>query len=115
MSEISDRIEGLLKERGLRRVDIVNGTGLPESTVRSWSNSNKSPSAVTLQKVAEFFHVSLEYLITGEDTEQMSKEERELLMLFRRFDERDKDTVLDLCRSLNSRYSDTRGENISAG
>lgn len=106
MNGFSQRISKLLEEKELKRADIVRGTGIPESTIRSWINSDKVPSLDAALKVAQFLNVSLDWLAGGVEVNgSLSTEEIELLNVFRRFDARDKITILSLARSLNEQYA----------
>lgn len=66
MYEIFER---LLKSRGLKAADVVRGTGLPSSLFSEWKRGKSNPKADKLQLIADFFGVSLEYLMTGEEKE----------------------------------------------
>lgn len=108
MSDISNRIDQLLFDNKLRRADLVRATGIKEGTVRAWTKS--APSAEAAIKVAKYFNVSVEWLITGEDSsdnklnQDFSSEELELISIYRRLDPRDKDFLILNARSLISRY-----------
>lgn len=60
--------EKLLNERKLKAADVARGTGLSSTFFTEWKKGkSKNPSPVNLQKIADFFDVSLDYLMTGED------------------------------------------------
>ena len=105
MSELSERIEKLIYEKNISRTELARQTGTKESTVRNWSVRDSSPSVEAAYKVAQYFGVTVEWLVTGTDKEDsLSAEEKELLELFRTLDERDKQTILTLSRSLEAQY-----------
>ena len=60
----------LLKQRNLRAADVCKGTGLPSSLFSEWKRGKSNPKADKLQKIADFFGVSIEYLMTGEKKEE---------------------------------------------
>ena len=60
----------LLEERNLRAADVCKGTGLPSSLFSEWKRGKSNPKADKLQKIADFFGVSIEYLMTGEKKEE---------------------------------------------
>lgn len=64
--------EKLLKKTGLKAADVVRGTGLPSSLFSEWKRGKSNPKADKLQLIADFFGVSLEYLMTGEDKSDLS-------------------------------------------
>lgn len=60
--------EKLLKERDLKAADVSRGTGLSSTFFTEWKKGkSKNPSPANLQKIADFFGVSLDYLMTGKE------------------------------------------------
>lgn len=59
--------EKLLKERGLRVADVTRATGISSSTFTDWKKGRYVPKTDKLQKVADYFGVSLDYLIKTSD------------------------------------------------
>lgn len=55
--------EALLKERGIRVADVVRATGIGQSTFSDWKRGKSVPKTGTMQKIAEFFGVSVAYLM----------------------------------------------------
>lgn len=112
MSEITSRIDSLLSENNLKRADLVRGTGISEGTIRGWIKGS-TPSAEAAYKVAKYLNVSIEWLVTGitekenENNILLSEEERALIEIFRHLDDRDKNAVLTLAKSLEDQYSAT--------
>ena len=66
--------EHLMKQRGLRIIDVQRGTGIPYSTFTDWKAGRYTPKADKMNKIAAFFGVSVEYLVTGNDIEKESTE-----------------------------------------
>lgn len=60
---IIQRINELLKSEGLNQSKLANGIGVNQSTVCNWLNGKKEPSIESLWKLADFFDVSIDYLI----------------------------------------------------
>lgn len=63
MYEIFDR---LLKSRGLKIADVSRGTGISGATLYEWKAGKYTPKADKLQLIADFFGVTLDYLMTGD-------------------------------------------------
>ena len=53
--------------RGVKDADVVRATGITKSTFSDWKSGRSEPKKEKLQKIADFFDVSLEYLMTGEE------------------------------------------------
>ena len=81
----------LLEERHLKAADVCRGTGLPSSLFSEWKRGKSTPKADKLKKIADFFEVSVEYLMTGDDPAK--KEET-----FNARDERDIKKDLEILR-----------------
>lgn len=65
MNNLSERLTYLLKVNKMKRADFVRATGISEGTIRGWYNG-KCPSAEVAYKVAKYFGVTVEWLLTGE-------------------------------------------------
>lgn len=65
MYEIFDK---LLKEKGIRASDVSKATGIPGSTFSDWKSGRSKPKQDKLQKIADYFGVSVDYLMTGKKT-----------------------------------------------
>lgn len=57
-----------MRKNGITSADVSRGTGIPAPVFSYWKNGRSNPKIDTLQKIADFLGVSLEYLRTGEDT-----------------------------------------------
>lgn len=55
----------LLDDRGLKAADVCRGTGLPSSLFSEWKRGKSAPKVDKLQKIADYFGVSIDYLMTG--------------------------------------------------
>ena len=64
---ISSRIFALLKEQGKTQTALATHIGIRVATVSAWKAQNTDPSANLLEKIAEFFDVSVDYLVTGKE------------------------------------------------
>lgn len=58
--------ERLLKEKGVRASDVCKATGVSSSAITDWKKGRYSPKADKLQKIADYFEVPIDYLMTGE-------------------------------------------------
>lgn len=57
--------EKLIKERGITTYRVAKDTGISESFFYSWKIGRTNPSYEYLDKLANYFGVSIEYLKTG--------------------------------------------------
>lgn len=65
----------LRDERKVKDADVVRETGITKSTFSDWKNGRSKPKNDKLQKIADYFGVSLDYLTTGkEETKEKAPE-----------------------------------------
>ncbi|MDD4564857.1 MAG: helix-turn-helix transcriptional regulator [Eubacteriales bacterium] len=53
----------LRDERGLRDADVAKGAGITKSTFTEWKSGRSKPGTDKLIKLADFFGVSVDYLM----------------------------------------------------
>lgn len=67
MNEIFDRIEKLCKSRNMNVTEMCKICSIPRASLTDFKMGRiKSLSASTLSKIAEYFSVSVEYLLSGD-------------------------------------------------
>ncbi len=64
---ISSRIFDLLKNQKKSQGALSTALGIRQATVSSWKTKGTTPAADLLEKIAEFFDVSVDYLVTGKE------------------------------------------------
>ena len=61
--------EQLLKMNGITEYRVAKETGVTTATLTSWKQGKYTPKPEKMQKIADYFGVSLEYLMTGKEPE----------------------------------------------
>ncbi len=64
-----DIFEKLCKKNNVTPYRVCKETGLTTSTISNWKAGRYTPKQDKLQKIADFFNVSIEYLIGTEEKE----------------------------------------------
>lgn len=59
----------LLEIHGVTAYKVSKATGIASSTFSDWKNGRSVPKQDKLQKIADYFGVSINYLMTGEEKE----------------------------------------------
>lgn len=59
--------EKLCKKNGITPYKMCKDTGITTATISNWKAGRYNPKADKLQIIADYFNVSLEYLMTGEE------------------------------------------------
>lgn len=96
----------LCKERGETPTGVSIKCGSSNASAVKWKNGS-IPNGKTLQKIADYFGVSVDYLLCGKKenptAEKLSDEERMLLELFNQIPKEQQPMVLQMIRAaLNS-------------
>ena len=101
------RLKELRKEAGMTQIEFARKFNIANGTVGNWESGNRQPDYVTLQKIADFFKVSVDYLVRSESEEEntdikkspsveITEGEQKLLDLFRRVPEDKQQMVLQM-------------------
>lgn len=81
---ISERMFKTMDEKGKMAASLCKILNVNTSQTSSWKNRNSDPPARYIKQIADFLEVSVEYLLTGEDTStKLSSLEAEIIYLFR--------------------------------
>lgn len=64
----------LRDERGLKDSDVAREASVSKSTFSDWKVGRSKPGIKKLQKIADFFGVTVDYLMTGKEDEQKGKD-----------------------------------------
>lgn len=94
--------EQLMQAKGYTAYRVSVETGVAQSTLSDWKKGKSTPKQAKLQKIADLFGVSLEFLTTGEEKSfpEFEPEHIELIKLYSKLNEEQKKTVMIFLRSL---------------
>jgi transcriptional regulator with XRE-family HTH domain len=74
--------ERLLKERGISAYKVSKDTGISQTTLSDWKRGRSVPKTEKLQIIADYFDVSLDYLLGKTNIKKMpvltKKDERDI-------------------------------------
>jgi len=60
---MKNRIKDLREDRDMRQSDLAEATGIDQRTISNYETGKTSPDAYSLIKLADFFGVSIDYLV----------------------------------------------------
>ncbi len=63
MNEYKNRIRDLREDMDLRQIDVANATGIDQKTLSNYETGKTNPDSASLIHLAEFFGVSIDYLV----------------------------------------------------
>ncbi len=58
-----NRIRNLREDHELRQVDVAAATGIDQKTLSNYETGKTNPDSYALIKLADFFNVSIDYLV----------------------------------------------------
>ncbi len=68
MNPILERLYVLMEKRGVNAKRVTSELNMSASSFTDWKNGKGSPGVEALSKLAPYFGVSLDYLITGKES-----------------------------------------------
>ena len=75
---LSERLNKLIKEKGITKYKLAIDLDMPPSAVRNWINYNINPREHTIEKLAKYFGVHPAWLRYGEEEYSPELKERAL-------------------------------------
>lgn len=66
MSKFIEHLDELLRERGMTRNQLLRELGLAKNSVLNWKTQDTLPHGTTLVKLADYFDVSIDWLVGRE-------------------------------------------------
>ena len=69
-----NRIRTLREDLDLRQIDVANATGIDQKTLSNYETGKTNPDSYAIIRLAEFFHVSTDFLLGVTDYNFFSRE-----------------------------------------
>lgn len=89
---IVERIQQKLKENGSNIKNLEREIGIGNGTIRRWNE--RSPQCDKLSAVANYLNVSLDWLVFGIESGELSKDEQDLIDAYRRAGDNERRAIL---------------------
>lgn len=109
----------LCKIKGKSPTGAALEIGLSRSAVSAWRNTTRLPQAAQLQKIADYFGVTIDQLLDGEQKEKPAAKNDELDILdevdiafygeYKELSDDEKDVVRDMVRVMHERRAKKQG------
>ncbi|WP_294854326.1 helix-turn-helix domain-containing protein [uncultured Oscillibacter sp.] len=112
---IFETIDILLSYKGISANKMMSDLGFGNSTYTTWKKRGTSPSGDDLSKIADYFHVSVDYLLNRQtpSISSLAPEEQDLIARFRSATPKEKEDVFYILREYKAVTPTMSGE--SAG
>lgn len=98
MMKFGDRLRTLIEEREITQKELASRLNIAPSTVSSYVQSTREPDFETLKLLAKYFNVSIDYLLDCKTGHTSTRQEDELLRVFRCLSEEQKEICLEQCK-----------------
>lgn len=97
---LSERLKELRKRDGLSQVEFAKKFNISTGTIGNWETGAREPDATTLLKIAKFFNVTVDYLLSDNRQKNPPQSDGAFDQIFSEKDE------LDISRRLDAMLSD---------
>ena len=118
MSSFAKRLRILRKERNLTQNDVAKILKVSINSYSQYELGNTEPKFENLKKIADLFCVSIDYLLDftqysiskNQSTDQLTKDERELLSCFNELGPFERDAILIQIKALSGHKNKNKEE-----
>lgn len=81
---MKNRIKDLREDANMRQIDLADAVGIDQRTISNYETGKTYPDSFALIKIADYFNVSIDYLVGRTDYNvYASKEQNDLLKKIR--------------------------------
>ena len=78
--DMENRIRDLREDMDLRQSDLAERTGIDQRTISNYETGKTVPDAYALIRLADFFGVSIDYLVCRTKQDLFTKERKERII-----------------------------------
>lgn len=118
METIAERINNLMDSKGIKGNALADELSVNISTISRILKGTQIPNAETLHRLSQYFNVSMEFILKGEDAtfqncigeKKLNKKENEFIDHFRELPPEDQDELLAI---LDIKYQKCQRKKLS--
>lgn len=105
--KLSQTLDKLMTEKKVSAYKISKETGISDRLIGYWRNGEKMPSAENLLSIANYFGISVDYLLTGEEkSPSLPEDELELLKYYKKIPEKEKIKLISRAETIADIYKE---------
>lgn len=96
-----ENFEKLCKKYNVTPSKVSKATGISTATLSSWKKGIYTPKQDKLQLIADYFNVSIDYLMTGEEkahTDSIAAEYIDVMDMYARLSDEEKEQVVNMMK-----------------
>jgi transcriptional regulator with XRE-family HTH domain len=108
MSDLGKRIQELRKQIGLTQAQLASKIEISHTQLTRYESKNIQPPADVLQRLANIFDVSIDYLVNGSKSDKVEQtlKDAELIKQFKQLDKMPEDEKKSILKVLNALIRD---------
>lgn len=91
-----NKLKELRKNNKITQIEFCKAFNISQSTMSLWEKNKREPESKTLKQIANYFHVSIDYLMDNEN----SIKENELVKLERKLKKEDKERLITVIKAM---------------
>lgn len=116
MDNLGTRIQELRKQNGYSQVELGQKVGVSKSQINRYENKEVQPPADILNKMADLFGTSVDYLINGQSEEKAKAtlKNAELLKQFKQVEELPDDEQMTVIKFVGAYLRDFKAKQAYA-
>lgn len=80
-----ERLQSLMDSHNLTQKQLADCCNMRQANISEWKKNGNFPSGEIAIRIADYFNISIDYLLTGKE-ENLTQEETELLSNYRKLD-----------------------------
>lgn len=77
---MKNRIKDLREDADMRQIDLANAVGIDQRTISNYETGKTYPDSFSLIKLADYFNVSIDYLVGRTDYNTYIKEDNPIVI-----------------------------------
>lgn len=116
---ISTRLKSLREDADLSQKELAKLLGVSPSTIGMYESKKRTPDSEMLTRICDFFNITVDYLIgrsniknpkcsTYNKEEPITDEEKNILNLYKKLNDKDKAKVEGIMENKISEYEDSK-------
>lgn len=108
---INERLFKIMKIKKITQESLAKILNTTQPAIGNWKKRGTNPSIEDLPKICELLDISIEYLITGQETEKhYSKDEQRILQQYRDAPPKAKEQIRDYINLISNAYKRENNE-----
>lgn len=100
---ITDRMLMVANNKKITQKQIGIHLGIEQPTIAKWKSRGTNPPAELIEPIAELLGVSVQWLMTGKESE-ISEEEQKILQLYKNLSSKGKERLEEYAELLSQKY-----------